>query len=206
MDNLLQGMPRKRVAGIVLAAGMASRIGSTKQLLPFRDTTILGQVLKNARASLLSPIIVVLGYKASTIRKCIDFDGIIVVENHDFRKGQSTSLKAGLSCVLEKTDGVMFLLGDQPLVDARTINLLIKVFRKSEKPMIVPLFHGEQGNPVIIGKVLFDELMASVRGDAGARVLFARYPELIYTVEVDSGCISIDVDTLKDYENLLAMD
>lgn len=202
----MQRTSLKRVAGVVLAAGMARRIGPTKQLLPFRDTTILGQVIRNARASLLSPIVVVLGHKASTIQKFIDFEGVTVIQNHDFREGQSTSLRAGLSGVDESVDGVMFLLGDQPLVDDRTINLLIQTFRESQKCIIMPVFQGVRGNPVIIGRVLFDDLMANLGGDVGARVLFKRYPELVHTVEVLDRSISIDVDTMKDYLDLLAMD
>ncbi|MCE5274385.1 MAG: nucleotidyltransferase family protein [Deltaproteobacteria bacterium] len=197
---------KARISGIVLAAGHASRIGMTKQLLEFRQTTLLGQVVTNARRSLLDEIIVVLGHDAAVIQRRIDFEGVRVVVNRDYLQGQSTSLKTGLSHVSSRSNAAMFLLGDQPLVDESFIDTLIRAFEESSQPLVMPVFGGRRGNPVIIGRDLFGELAAGVQGDVGARVLFKRHVDSTHEVEVDSRCIHVDVDTLEDYRNLLAMD
>ena len=197
---------KARTSGIVLAAGQASRIGRTKQLLTFRHTTLLGQVIENTRNSRLDEIIVVLGHDAPRILNIIDLEGITVVVNEDYPKGQSTSLKAGLNYISAWSDAAMFLLGDQPLVDNQVIDTLITGFGESHKPIVIPMFDGRRGNPVIIGRELFGELGATVQGDTGARVLFNRHTDEIHFVELDRRCIHVDVDTMEDYQSLLVID
>ena len=197
---------KARTSGIVLAAGQASRIGRTKQLLTFRHTTLLGQVIENARNSHLDEIIVVLGHDAQSIQGQIDFEGVNVVVNKDYPRGQSTSLKAGLNHISAWSAAAMFLLGDQPLVDDQVIDTLITGYEESHKPIVIPMFDGRRGNPVIIGRELFGELAATVQGDTGARVLFKRHAGEIHLVELDRRCIHVDVDTMEDYQSLLVID
>ncbi len=195
-----------RVAGIVLAAGQSNRLGRTKQLLPFRDTTLLGQTIENAGKSQLDEIIVVLGHDAQSIQDHIDFKGIKVVVNENYQQGQSSSIKAGLAHISKQSEAAMFLLGDQPLVDKQVINALIKGYGESHKPIVIPMFEGMRGNPVIISGNLFGELTETIHGDAGARVLFSRHREKTHFMELGHRCIHVDVDTMEDYQSLLATD
>lgn len=194
------------ISGIVLAAGQASRIGTTKQLLTFRHTTLLGQVIENAANSKLDEIIVVLGHDAHNIQKRLDLSSVRVVINNDYTQGQSTSIRSGLSQVPPYCDAVMFLLGDQPLVDSQVLDTLIMAYEDSHSPIVIPMYEGRRGNPVIIGRSLFSELALTARGDAGARVLFNRHAGNIHFVEMERRCIHVDVDTMEDYRILLAID
>lgn len=195
-----------RISGIILAAGQSIRMGGTKQLLKFRGSTILGHVIENARKSLLDEIIVVLGHDASEIQCMVDFEDVTVVLNKNYQRGQGSSLKAGLEYVSNRSHGAMFLLGDQPLVDESVIDTLIRAYDESLKPIVMPVFAGRRGNPVVIGRELFGELTAGVHGDSGARVLFNRHALEIHRVELNRRCIHVDVDTMEDYLNLLAID
>jgi len=195
-----------RISGVILAAGQARRIGVTKQLLPFRQSTLLGQAIENARNSKLDEIIVVLGHDAASIQNHINFEGINVVVNNDYQLGQSTSLLAGLHHLSVWADAVMYLLGDQPLVDEQVIDTIITAYEDTRSPLIVPMFEGKRGNPVIIDRDLFSELSSTVQGDAGARVLFKQHAGKIHFVELDRRCIHVDVDTMQDYLDLLAID
>ena len=195
-----------RISGVILAAGQARRIGVTKQLLPFRQSTLLGQVIENARNSKLDEIITVLGHDAPSIQSHINFEGINVVINNDYQLGQSTSLLAGLHHLSVWADAAMYLLGDQPLVDEHVIDTLITAYEDTCSPLVVPMFEGKRGNPVIIDRDLFGELSSTVHGDAGARVLFKRHAGEIHFVELDRRCIHMDVDTMEDYLGLLAID
>lgn len=192
-----------RISGVVLAAGESSRIGGTKQLLAFRGSTILGRVIENARESLLDEIIVVLGHDATEIRTRVDFAGVQVVLNDDYKQGQSSSLKMGLNNVSGGSRAAMFLLGDQPLVDERVINKMIRAYEESLSPIVIPVFAGRRGNPVVIGRELFGDLAIAAKDDAGARVLFNQNAGLIHYVEMDSSFIHADVDTPEDYNNLI---
>lgn len=192
-----------RISGVVLAAGQSSRIGGTKQLLAFRDSTLLGQVIANARGSLLDEIIVVLGHDAAEIQNQVDFAGVKVVLNDNYKNGQSSSLKMGLNNVSNRSHAAMFLLGDQPLVDECVINKVIRAYQESLSPIVIPVFAGRRGNPVVIGRELFGELAVAAKGDAGARVLFNHHAGVIHHVEMDSSFIHADVDTVEDYNNLV---
>lgn len=193
----------QQITGVILAAGSASRMGTTKQLLPFGRTTLLGQVVKNAGQSALHDIIVVLGHDAEKIQQTIDLSSTAIVMNPDYAKGQSTSLIKGLEHVKPACDGAMFLLGDQPLVTSHVINTLIRAFETSDALIVLPCFHGKRGNPVIISKALFHRL-ASLSADTGARVLFDEYKTSILKVPFEDDAVLVDIDTLNDYEQLIS--
>ena len=162
------GACNKKVAGVILAAGCGSRMGAVKQLLPFENTTILGRVIATAKASKLDEIILVLGFEAGRIRRSLDLThpgmtGIHVIENPGWEKGQSFSVAAGLAGLPEDTGGALFLLGDQPLVMAQTINRLVSAFQITDHWILVPRFQGKRGNPVLVAKPLFSRLAVSHR-------------------------------------------
>lgn len=194
-----------RVAGVILAAGSSSRIGEVKQLLGFRQTTVLGEVIKNASRSLLDEVILVLGHGADEIRKALRFEGVRVVINEEHVQGQSTSLRAGLSNVSEDTDAVMFILGDQPLVGPEVMNALIDGYCRTRAPIVLPTHRGRRGNPVVIDRTLFARV-ESITGDVGARVLFQEYAEEIVEIDVEDDSIHFDLDTWEDYQKLLDKD
>ena len=149
-------------------------------------------------------IVVVLGHRSDQIRAQVDLSGTTVVVNPDYALGQSTSVKAGIARVAEAADAAMILLGDQPLVQEEVINCLIRSFRHSRAPIVVPVFQGRRGNPVIIARVLFDELIACLIGDTGARILFSTHSDEIQRVAVSTDAVLFDVDQMADYHRLLA--
>jgi molybdenum cofactor cytidylyltransferase len=195
--------PCKKISGIILAAGSASRMGKTKQLLPFEDSTLLGRVIQNARDSRLHEIIVVLGHDTDKISRTIDFAGTRVIRNTAYAKGQSTSLIKGVEAVSSACDAAMFLLADQPLVTATIINRLADAFETGNAPIVIPYCNGKRGNPVIIARPLFHRL-ASLSADTGARVLFEEFKDVILKVPVPDKAILVDVDTLADYQTLIS--
>ncbi len=194
---------KKRIAGVILAAGSGSRMEKIKQLLPCGKKTILDQVIYNARCSDLNEIIVVLGYCSDKIERTVNFFGTKIVINTEYSKGQSSSLKTGLDKVSNSCDGVMFLLGDQPLINSSVINSLIVAFEISDAPIIIPYCNGKRGNPVIIARPLFHRLRL-LSADAGARLVFKEFEHEILKVSVDDKAILFDVDTEEDYKKLIS--
>jgi molybdenum cofactor cytidylyltransferase len=176
-------------------------MGTLKQILPYKETTILGEVLENARQSVLDPLVVVLGFMADEIRGQIDFGTATVVIAETYARGQSASLRAGLSCVPADCAGALFLLGDQPLITTDLINTLLAAYRPSRNDILIPTWRGKRGTPVLIGRPLFPQLNA-LTGDTGARVLFEKFADRILEIEVDKEGVRIDIDTPEDYENL----
>jgi len=196
-------IPEKKITGIILAAGKASRMGKTKQLLPFRGSTLLGRVMENAAASDLHELIAVLGHDADRIMKSLDFSGMKTVINEEYSKGQSTSLIKGLEALSPSSAGALFLLADQPLVTPDIINCLIKAFQTLETRLVIPFYQGRRGNPVMVARSLFPRLL-SLSSDTGPRVIFDEYKDSILKVDVETDAVLVDVDTVQDYETLLS--
>lgn len=195
-----------RVTGIVLAAGRGSRMGRTKQALPFRGQTILECVVDCALASRLQRVIVVLGYQADALEPLMKGRDVTVVVNPSFENGQSSSLKTGLQAVSDEADAVIFLLGDQPLVSTGTINHILSAYESSpSSPVVHPVFDGKRGNPVLFSRETFSRIEL-LSGDSGARALFKEYSGSILQVQVDNPWVLFDLDTEEDYQRLLGID
>jgi len=60
------------IAAVVLAAGESSRLGRPKQLVEFRGRSLIRGAVEAAREAGCSPVVVVLGAKAETVRREID--------------------------------------------------------------------------------------------------------------------------------------
>jgi molybdenum cofactor cytidylyltransferase len=176
-------------------------MGVVKSLLPFGSSLLLDRVIENVAQSTLEEVVVVLGHEAETIRRKINFRGFETVINADYQKGQSSSIRAGLCSIGDETDGAMFLLGDQPFVDAKIIDALVRVFGEHPSDVIIPTHLGRRGNPVVVPRALFP-MIKGITGDTGARVLFSRLKNQIREVDVADPGIHLDMDTLEDYRKL----
>ncbi|HXH41672.1 MAG TPA: NTP transferase domain-containing protein [Thermoanaerobaculia bacterium] len=185
------------ISAIVLAAGQATRFGRCKQLVTVGGKALLDRALGNLRASKIDDIVVVLGAHAEEIRGQISFDGVRVVMNPDYAEGMSTSIQAGLRALPESAEAAMIVLGDQPFVTPRTLDLLVDEFVRARPKAIVPTYDGARGNPVIVSRALFGEMM-NIRGDVGCRAVFGGHD--VMTLPVDDRGVTMDIDTMEDLE------
>ncbi|MCS7051685.1 MAG: nucleotidyltransferase family protein, partial [Thermomicrobium sp.] len=165
-----------RVAGIVLAAGFSRRLGQPKQLVPICGKPALQHVLDAARKSRLSPLVLVVGSHLAPRLHELDTAGFALVINERAAEGQSTSLQAGLAATAEQVDAALFLLGDQPFVEATVIDRLIECFERTKGRIVRPRYVDGPGNPILIAKPLFAELY-QVTGDVGARPVIAAHAD-----------------------------
>ncbi|OPX83731.1 MAG: Nicotine blue oxidoreductase [Pelotomaculum sp. PtaB.Bin104] len=190
------------ITAVILAAGEASRMGVPKQLLSYQGRPLITHVVYNLLRSQVDEVVVVLGSRAEQVLEVLTGCPVKVVLNCAFATGQSSSLKAGLAVLDHSTQAVLFALGDQPLVDTRTINLVLKRYQ-SARGIIAPYFMGKRGNPVLFDRFFFTEI-SSLSGDVGAREIIRRHPESLVKVDVTDRGVVIDVDTWEDYRTLLA--
>jgi molybdenum cofactor cytidylyltransferase len=187
------------ISAIILAAGESKRMGGKQKLLmPLEKTTILERTVDNYIDSEVSEVIVVAGLQAEEIKSLMINRRVRVVVNPDFHQGMSTSLTAGLNEITGKSRGVMIALADQPFIDSRTINLLIREFGTHGKGIVVPLYRGKRGHPVILSSKYKPELLA-LEGDIGARQILALNPDDILEVAVDCEGVLMDIDTIGSY-------
>lgn len=199
-------MPKeKRTAGIILAAGQSTRIDKFKLLIKLEGKYILEWVVDAALESRLAHVILVLGHHFEKIQKVLNkkihHPRIEIVINPQYPMGLSRSLRSGLLAAKGSFPSVMFLLGDQPMFDAKTINLLLDRFWNSEKEICVPVCRGKRGNPTVFSHKYYDQLL-QIKGDLGARKVLQKYASHIIHVEVDHPLVFLDVDTEVDLKAL----
>jgi molybdenum cofactor cytidylyltransferase len=198
-------MKKKPTAGIILAAGESKRFGQPKQLVKLKGKYLIEWVLDAALDSHLEQVILVLGHahrqivqKLGTKVRQPRFE---VVVNREYKEGQSRSLQMGLLAARNKFPSVMFILGDQPLVDTETIDLLLNNFRFSNKDICLPVYRGKRGNPVIFSRKFYHHFL-SITGDIGAREIVKNHPADVLEVEVENPRCVIDIDTENDLRDL----
>ena len=188
------------IAAVVLAAGQSKRMRRTKQLLPLGGSTILGRVIETFRESKVDRIVLVVGSGSAAVKRSLDLAGVKTVTNRAFRGGMSGSLKAGLQEIQAEADAVIVALGDQPFVSPKTVDLLIQAYLREKPAVVLPLYRGRRGNPVLFDRSLFGELLG-ITGDVGAKSVVRRNESELLEVEVEDEGVVIDIDTPADYAN-----
>jgi molybdenum cofactor cytidylyltransferase len=190
------------MVGVVLGAGRSSRFGAPKQLLPFEDTTLLGQVVRNANASNLDQVVVVLGRASEELRASVDFGRAVVVENTAYGTGCASSLLAGMDAAGESCEALMLILGDQPGVRPEFINFALAEWRRERPWASVTSYREKLGHPFIFAREAFDDLRG-LHGDKAVWKLIEAYPDRVLQVEIEAA-LPPDVDAPEDYEMALA--
>ena len=188
------------VTGLVLGAGGSTRLGCAKQLLPYRDGTLLGHVLGVARACRFDQIVVALGGAADAIRASVDLAGTDAVVNDAYGTGCSSSIAAALEVVDRRCELLVLMLGDQPGVSAATVATLRA--GRGDAPFAVCRYEDGRGHPIAFARSVFDELRG-LHGDKGVWRLLERRTREVVEVPV-AGPIPLDVDTPEDYRAVLA--
>ena len=182
------------ISGIVLAAGTGSRFGSTKQLVEVDGTPLVRHAIDALEGAEVGELIVVLGHDAKAVRTAIP-DGVIVVENPNYRDGQATSLAAAMHAVNDSSEAAVILLADQPGITANDVAELVRGFRQT-RAQIVRLVFSDGPGPALLSREIYGEA-GHLHGDAGARVLMASHPERVHEVHVDRPAPP-DIDTPDD--------
>lgn len=188
------------VGAVVLAAGAGSRMGRNKLLLEVAGRSLVRHVIEAASEGGCHVINVVIADDA--MRRPIG-DAATCVLNPDAHTGQASSLRIGVQSMPEEIAGALIMLGDQPLVGSRTVDMLLRAWRREGSRPAVAASYGDRGSwrpPVLLDRSLWPEVMA-LRGDAGARQLFDRRPELLDTVPAAGR--PDDVDTPDDYARIV---
>jgi molybdenum cofactor cytidylyltransferase len=193
-----------RVGAVILAAGGSTRMGEAKQLLRLGESTVLGQTLENVRRAGVDEIVLVLGSSAEAIRQQLSIspiEGLKVVVNQAYERGMASSLREGLSALDPHIDAALIVLADQPFILPETLDRIVDRHRRSRAQIVIPSYKGFRGNPVLLDRSVFPEVMA-LDGDMGCRAIFGSHLEGIVKVEVEDVGILLDIDNKDDYERL----
>ncbi len=189
----VESRPNK-VAAVVLAAGRSSRFGSNKLLHKVLGRTVLEWSLDPVLASGFWEVAVVIPQK-SEMKKLIPA-GVKAVVNENSKDGIGTSIAKGAGCFEKEADGILFLLGDQPLLRKRDIGMFLAAFSSNPRSIIACYSEGEIRNPILFPSGFFGELKR-LKGDRGARDMARLHPERLVKIEIDIAHL-VDIDTKND--------
>jgi molybdenum cofactor cytidylyltransferase len=194
-----------RVGAIVLAAGQSSRFRAaggpdlTKLVAKLDGKPIVRRVVEAALATKARPVVVVTGYARESVEAAVVDLDVHLTFNPKFASGLASSLKAGLTATPSDVAGALVLLGDMPWTEAWLIDALIDAFlARKDALAAVPSRDGRRGNPVLLGRGLFEAAMR-LTGDEGARRLIGALSasELVEVETPDTG-VTFDIDTPED--------
>ncbi|HEX6202147.1 MAG TPA: nucleotidyltransferase family protein [Thermoanaerobaculia bacterium] len=163
--------PRAPVGGILLAAGLSSRMGENKLLLEVDGEPLVARSARRAVAAGLSPLVVVLGHEAERVRPALAALDCRPLVNPDFAQGIVTSLRAGLDALPAGTAAAVVLLADMPFVTAGMIAALVARYRESTAPLVISDYAGVAAPPMLYDRALFAELRAMDDGRCGKQVV-----------------------------------
>jgi molybdenum cofactor cytidylyltransferase len=203
-------------AGLILAAGESSRMGTEKGLLPWppqaaghsapsaQKDTFLSTAIRSFSLS-TDFVIVVAGQNEAVLAPVVYGNGASIVVNPDPGRGQFSSLQVGLQEVLNRgRDAAMITLVDRPPVSAVTLDLLREAFETAAATTwaIVPQFSGRHGHPLVAGRELIEAFLQAP-ATASARDIEHQHQEHICYVAVDDPFVALNVNTPQDYAALV---
>jgi CTP:molybdopterin cytidylyltransferase MocA len=185
------------VAAILLAAGRSRRMRAFKPLLPFGPQTVIEGSIANLRASGVTEILIVVGYRGDEIREKLGTAGISFVSNPDPDTTMGVSIALGVEQVGEQFGAVLIAPADHPAIPPGTIKAIVNEWERGAS-LVQPEYEGHGGHPVLVDRKYFDELL-HLDLDRGLRGFFERHRTESCRLPVTSPFIARDLDTWEDY-------
>ena len=190
------------ISGILLAAGLSSRMEEPKQLLPFGESTIVETVVDSMLGAKFDEVIVVVGHRASDIRDQLGERPVSTVFNPNYREGMLTSAQTGIRR-LQESDAFALMLVDQPFITSALIDRVVDAYIQTNKGIALPSYNYKRGHPVVFHQRYAAEILALGTDSGGVRTLFKKYSDDIHYVPVDTDWVLRDIDYREDYERAL---
>ncbi|HEU0367688.1 MAG TPA: nucleotidyltransferase family protein [Candidatus Acidoferrum sp.] len=177
------------LAAVILSGGASRRMGSPKALVSYQGASFLEHLLSVTRHPAIGVRRVVLGPDAEEISAQIALAPQEVVLNKDWEQGQLSSIQAALRTLPPGTEGMLLCPVDHPLVSATLVNSLIVTFLETRAPVVLPMFEGRRGHPVIFAAAVYEELLRAPL-DVGARaVVWSHQHDVQEVSTTEEGCV-----------------
>jgi molybdenum cofactor cytidylyltransferase len=195
------------IPAVVLAAGRSSRMGRAKATLPLDATdTFLTRIVRTFLEAGVDDVVVVVGHEADAIVSAFSASGLPArfVVNHDYDRGQWSSLVAGLGVVDRPgVSATLMTLVDVPLVTADTVRAVLACYRRTHAPVVRPTAGSRHGHPLLVDRSLFAELRAADPAEGAKPVIRAHASAAGDIAIADEGAFR-DIDTEEDYLRMIS--
>lgn len=194
----------KRISALILCAGKGSRAGSLKPLMPWKDETFLAKVFRSLdETKLLREIVIVTGAQGHALGQELKRIQARFTANPFYEQGMNSSIRWGLTKFQKEWDGVMIALVDQPHLDMVDYLNIIEPYLNSEKTLCRPTFNNQFGNPCIIGREHFAEILNEKNPDQGYSRLFKAHPQEVLDIKMNNGRCLLDFDTQEALDSYI---
>jgi molybdenum cofactor cytidylyltransferase len=192
---------QRHVGAVVLAAGLSSRMGQPKVLMPWSgNRTILETILDQLLLARVPQVRVVTGHRAGEVKLLATRSGVETVHNAEYKTGEMlSSLKAGLASMPSHVGAALVVLGDQPRMQARVVSQVLTAYAEGAGDIVAPSYQMRRGHPILIDRRYWPEIMA-LPPDGAPRDVINRYQDRIAYVTVDTDSVLGDVDTPAAYQ------
>jgi len=191
-----------KVAAVVLAAGLSTRMGQPKLLLDWDGKTVIQTVLETLHNAGIERIYTVVGANREAVQECIYSLSFPVetIFNPNYSNGEMTdSIKVGIQSVPLNAEAVLIVLGDQPQMMAEVIRGVLNAYQKTGSKIIVPSYQFRRGHPWLIDRSLWGEL-ENLNPSYTLRDFLRKHQDEIHYFEVDTPTVLQDLDTPQDYQ------
>jgi molybdenum cofactor cytidylyltransferase len=187
---------------VILAAGESKRMGLPKMLLTFSGMTMIEKVITNVSESKIDKIIVVLGAYRDALVELISKLPVKYCYNDNYKKGMLSSVRCGFRNLSSVCRAVLVFQGDQPLITSNAINEVIEAYLSSGKGIVIPVYKGRRGHPLLIDIKYRDEI-EKLNPDKGLRSLACMFSDDVLEVDTNESGILTDFDTYEQYKKEL---
>jgi molybdenum cofactor cytidylyltransferase len=187
------------VTAIVLAAGLSTRMGKPKMLLPWGGQSVLGHVLSTLAEAGVERRVVVVGSERAAVEAVCSHAGARAVFNPEFHTSEMlSSLQVGLRCLPSECTAALVVLGDQPSMEAHVVESLLPLDEALPACIIVPSYERRRGHPWLVGSDWWAEIL-QMSAPETPRDFLQRHDATIKYVEVTTDSVLRDIDTPADY-------
>lgn len=187
------------VYAVILAAGASRRLGKPKQLLEWRDRTLLEHAIQNARPLLNERIIVVLGAHAQAIQSAVQPSGIHMIVNPNWQEGIASSIRTGIGALPASASAALILLCDQPLINTGHLQSLLIRWQNEPTCIVASHYFDSVGVPALFPAHFFGPLL-ELEGDRGAKHLLQKFSSGLRKIPLPEA--ELDIDSASDFDHL----
>jgi molybdenum cofactor cytidylyltransferase len=189
----------RALIGVILAAGLSTRMGQPKMVLPWGQTTVIGQVITTLRLGGINELLVVTGGAQAQVGASLVGMNAKTRFNPNYGNGEMlTSIQTGLGALGPPVEAALIALGDQPQIQADVVRKVIQAACTKPAGLIVPSYKMRRGHPWLIRRELWAEVL-NLHPPETLRDFMRRHAGDIYYLIVDTPSIVQDLDTPEDY-------
>ncbi|GIN91138.1 hypothetical protein J6TS1_08210 [Siminovitchia terrae] len=188
-----------KTAGLLLAAGLSSRMGKLKALLPWEGRPLIQYQIEQMKQAGIDEIIVVLGYKAEYLQKIISTFEIKAVINKNYEYGKSSSIRKGISSLHKEVDGIFISAVDQPVPSA-ILQKMKAHLEENEAAVVIPTYEMKRGHPILLHASTKNDLLLVNEETLGLRSVIRKYQQQIAYLEVNDPSILLNFNKQEDYD------